>query len=341
MGERAASGEVTFVVPNYNGATYLRQTLDSLVAQRGDGYGIVVADNCSTDGSVEIARSYGPRVAIVEADRHVSMSENWNRGMGYVSTPFFVLAHADDLYDPEYLAVMLPLLRAQPDAFVAHCAVDNVDESGAALLDLPVDTYKSQFYPPEDPYCRQPCVEAAWLRRGNYILAPAALYRTELTRRIGEFNPRFQFVPDWEYWLRGVFAGFRIVGTRRRLVKYRRHASSLTRAAEKNLSRYEEELELSRWLAASGHKAGCFPDDRVDYGLVNNTIMSEFADRLARGDRDGASRLLSFARERIPGFRGSTRDLAARAALSLGRTGGRLLASARSLYLELLRWRQR
>jgi glycosyltransferase involved in cell wall biosynthesis len=331
--------DVTFVVPNYNGGVYLRQTLDSLLAQRAEGYGILVADNCSSDDSISIAREYGPRVAVALADRHVSMSENWNRAMAYVETPFFVFAHSDDLYDSEYLSVMLPLLRDRPDAFAAHCAVENVDESGRPL-DLALDVYKSRFFPREDPYCRTPCDEASWLRQGNYILAPSAIYRTSLVRRIGIFNPRFQFVPDWEYWLRGVFAGFRIAGTRRRLVKYRRHASSLTRAAEKNLSRYEEELELLEWLGPAGRAAGCFADDRVDYGLVQNTIITELTDRLSRADVEGAVRLSRFARERIPGYRGSARDLAARAALPLGRTGGRLLGVARGAYLELLRWRQ-
>jgi glycosyltransferase involved in cell wall biosynthesis len=332
--------DLTFVIPNYNGAEYLRETLESLLAQRDGRFRLILADNCSTDGSVEIAHSYrDDRISVILADRHVSMSENWNRAMGYVDTPFFVLAHADDLYDTEYVSVLLPLLRERPNAFVAHCMVHNIDEQGT-LLDLPVDAYKSHFYPPEDPYCRQPCDEAAWLRKGNYILAPSAMYRTELVQAIGVFNPRFQFVPDWEYWLRGVFAGRQIAGTRRKLVKYRRHASSLTRAAERNLSRYDEEIELLEWLAPAGHAAGCFANPSPDYALVSNTLMSEFTDRLARGDRDGAARLSAFARQRIPGFRASARDLAARAALPMGATGGRALAWGRARVLELLTWRR-
>ena len=332
--------DLTFVIPNYNGAAYLRETVESLLAQRDRRFLLILADNCSTDASVDMVQSYrDERISVRLGDRHVSMSENWNRAMGYVDTPYFVLAHADDLYDPEYLSVVLPLLLAEPNAFVAHCMVHNIDEEGR-LLDLPVDAYKARFYPREDPYCRRPCDEAAWLRKGNYILAPSAMYRTSLVREIGPFNPRFQFVPDWEYWLRGVFAGRQIAGTRRRLVRYRRHASSLTRAAERNLSRYDEEIELLEWLAPAGRAAGCFADASPDYGLVSNTLMSEFTDRLARGDADGAARLSTFARQRIPGFRGSARDLAARAALPLGVRGGRALAWGRARALELLTWRR-
>jgi glycosyltransferase involved in cell wall biosynthesis len=331
--------DVTFVVPNYNGARYLGQTIDSLLAQRDPDFTVIVADNRSTDASVEIARSYtDARLSVVVGDTHVSMSANWNRCLGYVSSPYFVLAHSDDLYEPDYLSVMLPLLRGQARAFAAHCNVVNIDEHGAGL-ELPLEKYKARFFPAEDPYCRTPCDEAAWLRQGNYIQAPAAIYRTALVREIGPFNEQFQFVPDWEYWLRGVLAGYQIAGTRRQLLRYRRHAGSLSTALEGDLRRYREEIELLEWLAPAGRAAGCFADARPDYGLVSNTLVSGIADRLTRGDSEGASRLAAFARERIPGFSWSARDVAVRGAVPAGVAGGHVLGSLRRAFLELLTWR--
>jgi glycosyltransferase involved in cell wall biosynthesis len=333
--------EVTFVVPNYNGAPFLGQTLESILGQRDPAFSVVVADNCSTDGSIEIARSYrDDRLTVALADVHVSMSENWNRALGYARTPYAVLAHADDVYEPDYLGVMLPLIRGHATAFCAHCKVAYIDEHGHGL-DLPLERYKDRFWPEIDPYCRPACEEAAWLRRGNYILAPSAIYRMDGVRAIGAFNTRFQFVPDWEYWLRGVFAGYQIVGTRRKLVKYRKHSRSLTSTAEANLSRYQEEIDLLRWLAVRGFSAGCFPDERPEYGLVSNTIMTEFADRLARGDSDGATRLAVFGRANIPRFRWSTRDITTRCALPLGVAGGRALVGFRELYLRHMSGRPR
>jgi glycosyltransferase involved in cell wall biosynthesis len=330
-----ASTAVTFVVPNYNGARYLAHTLESILAQQDPDFVLILADNQSTDDSVPIAESYrDPRLIVIRAGEHVSMAANWNRAFTYVRTPFAVLAHADDIYEPEYLSVVLPLLRRHEQAFAAHCNVINIDEHGGVLRDLPVERYKAQFWPTGETYSRTPCDEAAWLRRGNYISAPATMYRMAAVQAIGPFETRFQFVTDWEYWLRGVFAGYTIAGTRRRLLRYRRHSGSLTKAAETTLRRYDEEIELLQWLAARGFAAGCFADERPDYGLVTNTLMSELADRLSAGDRDGARRLAAFARNRIPGFRGSARDVAGAAALSLGAAGGRALVAMRQLYLR-------
>lgn len=326
--------EVTFAIPNYNGARFLAHTLESILAQRVPRFRAVVVDNASTDGSVDIARSYrDERLTVAVSDTHVSMSENWNRALRAVHTPYAVLAHADDVYEPDYLAGMLPLLREHANAFVAHCRVATIDEHGHAL-DGPMERYKERFWPEADPYCRPACEEATWLRKGNYILAPSAMYRMAHVSAIGDFNVRYQFVPDWEYWLRGVFAGYQIVGTRRKLVRYRRHPSSLTRAAEANLTRYQEEIELLDWLAVRGFSARCFPNDRPDYTLVCNTIASELAERLARGDSGGAARLAEFARTNIPRFRGSVRDLGLRVALTLGTPGGRALVRLRDRYLR-------
>lgn len=325
---------ITFVVPNYNGARFLKQTLESILAQRDPQFRLVVADNCSTDASMEIVQSIrDERVSVVRAARHVSMSENWNRAFDCVATPFAVLAHADDLYDPDYLGVMRPLIEAHPEAFIAHCAVADIDEHGRSI-DVPAGRYKARFYPGRDPYCRRPCEEAAWLRKGNYILAPTVIYRMAAIRAIGGFNTALRYAPDWEYWLRGVFAGYDIAGTRRQLVRYRRHAGSESTAAEATLTRYREEIELLQWLARQGFAARCFSDADADYGLVANTLTSEFVERLGRRDRDGARRLAVFARGAIPGFSWSTRDLAMRLASPFGRAGGRALARFRDWYLR-------
>ncbi len=331
------SAEVTFAVPNYNGARFLGDTLQSILGQRRQDFRVVLVDNASTDGSVDIAHSFrDERLTVVAHDTHVSMSENWNRALRIVRTPYAVLAHADDVYEPYYLESMVALLKAHANAFVAHCRTASIDERGD-VLDAPMDRYKEHFWPDTDWYCRPSCEEAVWLRRGNYILAPAAMYRMAHAGAIGEFNTRYQFVPDWEYWLRGVFAGYQVAGTRRKLVRYRRHASSLTKAAEANLTRYQEEIELLGWLAVRGASAGCFATDRPDYTLVCNTIMSEVAERLARGDARGAARLVDFARARIPRFRSSRRDLALRLVLPLGIPGGRALLWLRDRYLRLLK----
>ena len=53
---------ISVLVPNYNNKNYLRQAIDSVLMQKGAHVEIVVVDGASTDGSVEILRSYGDRI---------------------------------------------------------------------------------------------------------------------------------------------------------------------------------------------------------------------------------------------------------------------------------------
>jgi glycosyltransferase involved in cell wall biosynthesis len=328
---------VTFVVPVYNGGAYFGETLASLLAQTSREFRIVVLDNVSTDGSAELAESLGDgRVEVVRATEHVSMTENWNRAVALVETEYFVLAHADDVYEPEYLESMLPTIERFPKAVFAHCLITTIDGRGRKLA-APNDRYKEAFWPKEDPYERNTCEALSWLVKGNYISAPSPIYRTSAVRAVGPFETKYLFVPDWAYWVAGALAGFTIVGTRRRLVRYRRHDASLTTLHNSSLRSFREYIELLAEIAAAGRKAGCFADDRPNFGIVVDTMSSEFAELLAAGRTDSARTLLEFGEAEIPGFRGGVRDRVLRAGLATGRLGGRALASVRNLYLARLR----
>jgi glycosyltransferase involved in cell wall biosynthesis len=330
---------LTVLVPNYNTARYLPSTLSSLLSQTLSDYSIIVLDNCSTDGAAEAAQAIDDaRLHVVIADEHVGMVANWNRALALVDTPYFALCHSDDLYDSTYLEVLLGLLQSHPSAFIAHCKVTAIDENGEEIYS-PAESYKDTYWPSEDPYERSQSDELEALRRGNYILMPAVMYRTEAVRRIGDFRERFNFAADWDYWLRGVLAGYTIVGTHQRLVRYRRHPEMTTRQTEANLARYRDEIEIPKWVAAAACEAGLSHNEVPNFEITVNSVLTQFAAKLSRGDKAGAATLLEFAEENIPTFPGSAKHRAVRFAFKLGRMGGLALKLAEKSYLRILRIR--
>lgn len=333
-------GSLTVLVPNYNSARYLPATLESLLAQTCRDFQLIVMDNLSTDRSCEVASAIDdPRLTVVRAETHLGMAANWNRAIELVKTPFFALCHSDDLYEPEFLETVRDLLSRNEDAFIAHCKVVTIDQTGRRIRSAAED-YKESFWPGDDPYKRSLRDELEALRRGNYILMPTVLYRTEAVREIGSFSEAYDFAADWEYWLRGVLAGYSIVGTHRRLVRYRRHPGMTTRQVELDLTRYRDEIAIPTWVAKAAYEAGLADSDRPDYDIAINALLSEFAARLARGDRDGARTLLRFAEGNIPGFSDGLKGRLARAAAGLGRLGGAVLKTAEATYLRALSLRR-
>lgn len=328
---------VTLVIPNYNGARFVGETIESLLAQTFGDFELVFLDDQSTDASLAVAESFSdPRLRVVRSRERVSMAGNWNRCAALVRSPYFVLAHNDDVYEPRFLEVMLPLLSESPGAFMAHCKVQNIDENGLPIM-TEQQRYKDSLWPAESPYERPIAEEIAWLRKGNIVIAPTALYRTEAFRAIGPFDERYQFVTDWEYWLRGLLSGYAIVGTQEKLLRWRRHGNSATKALEANLQRFHEEIAVTEWVAREVRERGIDGDPTPQYGLVLNTMTSEFASRLARSDRPGARALMDLALSMIPTFRGSPRHALMRAALAGGTPAGVLLKQGETALLTLLR----
>lgn len=314
------SARVTVAVPVYNGARFLARTLESLLAQEHDAFDVVAIDDRSTDDSAAIAESL--RVRVVRNEVRRGLAGNWNAAFALASTPLLVIAHQDDVYEPAFLATAERLLETHPRAFIAHTRAQYVDERERPAGNA-ASRFKDSFWPADEPYEREPDAELRMLHGGNYIICPAVMYRMSAVTKIGAFNERYRFVPDWEYWLRGLLAGFTITGTHARLVKWRRHDESATRQEEATLRRYDEELELLEWLSRT---AGL--PRRLN--AVQNTLLSDFASRLARGDRAGAAALRRYARERLPDA-----HLAHAITHLRGSLAGRLLQFAESLYTRL------
>ena len=323
---------VTLVLPVFDGRRYLEETLRSLLAQEHAELELVVVDNASTDGSAELAESLeDPRLRVVRAAEHLPMVASWNRAAEQAQGELFALCHADDLYEPEWLGTMLELLEGRPRAFAAHCRVTTIDETGREIRSA-AESFKDRSWPEEEPCEREPADELAVLARGNYLLAPTVLYRRSAVDAIGPFSDRFPFAADWDYWIRGLLAGFTIAGTHRRLVRYRRHPHMTTRLTERDLSRYEDDLAIPEWAASEGHAAGLLESPEPDHRAAINILSSAIARRLSEGDREGARRLLELARERARGFRGSARDRLLAAARWAGRAGGLALRAAEAAY---------
>jgi hypothetical protein len=236
------------------------------------------------------------------------------------------------VYEPSFLKTMLSLLEARPNAFIAHCRVRTIDASGK-LIYSPAERYKERFWPRDNPYERVQAEELRVLRRGNYILMPSVIYRTDAVRQIGPFDESLRFVPDWQYWFRGLLAGYSIVGTHQRLVRYRRHERMASRQLESDLTRYREELSVAAWIAAEGHQRGILPTSRPNHSMTVNVLLSEITRRLAVGDTEGARLRLQFATENIPAFSGPFAGRMARAAARFGRPIGYLGQAAERMLL--------
>lgn len=111
--------KVSVVTPVHNGERFLAEAIDSVRAQTYQNWEYVVADNCSTDRTAEIATRYAaldPRIRLYRADSFLPIIANWNRALLRIApdSRYCKVLHADDRLFPECLSRMVELMEENP-----------------------------------------------------------------------------------------------------------------------------------------------------------------------------------------------------------------------------------
>src|SRR3954470_23138397 len=97
---------VTIGLPVYNGARYLAEAIESVLAQTFTDFELVISDNASTDATAAIALQYAardPRVRYSRNRENIGSARNFGRAFELATGEFFKWMASDDLISPEFL----------------------------------------------------------------------------------------------------------------------------------------------------------------------------------------------------------------------------------------------
>lgn len=173
---------VTVVTPVYNAEAYIAECIESVLEQNYENWEYLVADNRSTDRSLEIAREYAKkdeRVRVVAHDIPLGMLANWNRALRELpqASEYCKIVHADDWLYPECLARMVDVGERNPTAGIVGAY--RLEESRVNLDGLP---YWVELAPGRD-------VGRYSLLGGRYLFGSptALLIRSDLIRARAAF----------------------------------------------------------------------------------------------------------------------------------------------------------
>jgi len=123
-------------VPVFNGAEYIRELMDSLLAQTFTDFELIVSDNRSTDGTWDLLRSYASRDSRVRLHRNrknIGACRNWNRVVAMARGDYVALYHADDVYFPTILEREVRALESNNTIGAVFTSVNLIDSHGVNL----------------------------------------------------------------------------------------------------------------------------------------------------------------------------------------------------------------
>lgn len=247
---------VSIVVPVYNGGRYLREALDSILAQTYRPIEVIVMDDASTDDTPDILASYGDAIRVVRQPQNRGIYQNTNAGIALARGELIACYHSDDVYLPAIVEREVAFLGRHPEAGAVFASDVFIDADGREYgrLTLPADV------PGDRPLDYRLILNTLLTHKNRFLRCPTAMVRASVYRDVGPYRAEeFRIAADEEMWLR-IARRYQLGVLEAHLLRYRHHHGNATQAYYH--LRTEPEIHfriLDEYLAAGG-RALATPD---------------------------------------------------------------------------------
>ena len=227
-----APGLVSIVLPVYNQAGLLRESIDSVLKQTYTNWELIVVDDGSTDDVAAALEPYlrEPRIRLLTQPNQ-KLPKALSNGFDFARGEFWTWTSADNLMEPTQLEKLVGFLRAYPVAAMVYSDYLAIDDRGQPLRDPAFRPQNRRS--PDAPEIHLPRNTANLNVVQDNFIGASFLYRGWVGRLLGDYLP-WQGVEDYDYWMRmNSLLPVCHLGTDELLYRYRVHDNTLNaRAAE-------------------------------------------------------------------------------------------------------------
>jgi len=250
---------VSVLMPAYNAERSLAEAIESVLAQSHEDLELLVADDGSKDGTLELARGYArrdARVRVLASPENLGTVRTRNRLFDEADpkSAFFALMDADDVCLPERFAEQLDFLGGEPEHALVGGNLILIDEAG---VEIGRRTYPQRF---EDI--------ARVITRFNPIAQPAAMVRRAAIEAVGRYDARYPQCQDYDLWLR-VARRFKIANLDRYVLRYRISQGQVKSQKLKASLRYTLQIQRENML-----EPRFFRPENIAYWVAQHALLA-------------------------------------------------------------------
>jgi len=259
--------KVSVCLPVYNGQLYVRDCIESILAQTFTDFELIVVDDASRDDSESIIQTIqDPRVRYVRNAKNLGLIGNWNRCLELSTGEFVCIFHQDDLMDATNLERKVALIDSDPRLGFVYSDVTIVNQDG----DRTGTHWFNLVNPNVDFRQSSSAIFDLLFSNLNLVCCPSVVVRRECYEKLGSFDSRLPLTVDMEMWLR-IALFYDVAYIADPLMQYRWH--------DKNLTHKYLDLDL------------------VHLYLSKRMVLEKFPERFR--DTEYASQLLEDSSQRI------------------------------------------
>lgn len=259
---------VSVIVPSYNLARFLPDTLDSLLGQTSGDWEAIIVDDDSPDNTAQVAEEYGKRderIRYIKNDENLYLAGALNEGVKVARGRYILALDADNMIASTTLEELGNALDKDRSVDIAYGAAQFVLEDGRSP-DAEVSPDGVSRWPTDFVFANQ-------IQHRNQIPS-TALYRRDVWERSGGYRRRYRTAEDAEFWTRVTSLGFAPA-------KVTNRVTLIYRNREGSMSRTEDEGDWTSWFPWSRRSdltpfgVDDAPPPRINDGLSWNVASYE------------------------------------------------------------------
>ncbi|WP_407428818.1 glycosyltransferase family 2 protein [Arcticibacter sp.] len=265
--------EVSIIIPNYNHAPYLKQRLDTVLAQTFQDFEVIILDDCSTDNSKEVIAEYADHPKISHVIFNTSNSGSpflqWEKGINLATGRYVWIAESDDWCEPSLLQDLVEGIRKDDDCVLSYCQMYYINgdnkikwQSSHKFLSEIVDS---------GPFIRDYLAVKV-----SIYNASMAIFRRDKFKNVSRDFTTYKFSGDRLFWIQIAMQGKTHISGKV-LNYFRKHDRDVSGKAYATGLNFIEEFNIIDWmyktqLIDDSIYAKAFKKQYKEYWAVRNTI---------------------------------------------------------------------
>lgn len=203
--------KISVLLPVYNAENFIAESVQSILDQTEPDFELLVIDDCSTDRSLEIIKSFqDPRIILRKKKKNTGYTESLNWAIDQASGKYIARMDADDVSLPKRFEKQLTFLEQHPD--VALCGTDARVEGGSLKFNYPTEPNAIQ----------------ANLLLGSSLIHPSIMGRTEIFKQY-KYDPIKEPAEDYDLFTRLAASGKQLANLEEALLIYRVHTNQISK----------------------------------------------------------------------------------------------------------------
>ncbi len=179
---------VTIITSSYNQASFIEETIESVLSQDYPNIEYLILDDSSTDETQEILAGYGDKIRWEVMSEKTLQTPTVNRGWRMTKGEIITWLNSDDTFYPGAVSKAVDYLRNHPETGIVFGDSMHTEEDGTELYPTPtVSDFSFRKYV---------------LNCENVITQPSTFLRRDVIRKIGYLDESYDLLMDWNFWLR-------------------------------------------------------------------------------------------------------------------------------------------